>query len=361
MGRSREIGLSYFPFDVDTFSDIKIRKLIKYQGGKAVTVYALLLCLIYKRGYYMRWDEELPFIISEQTGYEEAYIQEVIKSCLALGLFSKSLYDSEKVITSKGIQVRYAEAMNFFRRKTEICAFSLISSEEKGISSAFMPISSAEKQRKERKGEEKKETNYVGKEKPAPSSPEGPEKNPPYVNPKTGVCFKNAVSGRKEAKCAANACSRVKVTAAQEKMPQNALDGFLKKKEIPGGAVAEAVAGNRLRPFDENVRECIGSRQWQEMVKITIGMREIDWPDAFERFRANLVANGHDTDKSLQDFKQHFSNWLRIQHNEQIKKQQNGKQKEMVGDDGAGMRQGLGRAEIGQAKVVPSERGKSCL
>ena len=90
MGRNRKMGLDYFPFDIDTFQDIRIRKLIKYQGGKAMTVYALLLCLIYKGGYYMMWDEELPFIISEQTGFEEAYISEVIKSCLALGLFPKN-------------------------------------------------------------------------------------------------------------------------------------------------------------------------------------------------------------------------------------------------------------------------------
>ena len=87
MGRNKKIGLDYFPFDIDFFQDLRIRKLIKYQGGKAVTVYALLLCNIYKQGYYMRWDEELPFFVSEQTGFEEAYIREVIKCCLVIGLF----------------------------------------------------------------------------------------------------------------------------------------------------------------------------------------------------------------------------------------------------------------------------------
>ena len=89
MARPSKQGLSYFPFDIDFFSDLKIRKLIKYQGGKAITVYTLLLCNIYKEGYYMRWDEELPFAISEQTGFEEAYIREVIKCCLVVGLISK--------------------------------------------------------------------------------------------------------------------------------------------------------------------------------------------------------------------------------------------------------------------------------
>lgn len=144
MGRNKECGLNYFPFDIDTFQDIKIRKLIKYQGGKAITVYALLLCIIYKDGYYVRWDEELPFIVSEQTGFEEAYIQEVIKSCLALGLFSKELFDSEKVLTSKGIQKRYQDITKLCRRMSILSEFNLISSEEIAVSSEEKPITSEE-------------------------------------------------------------------------------------------------------------------------------------------------------------------------------------------------------------------------
>lgn len=156
MGRNRKTGLDYFPFDVDTFQDIKIRKLIKYQSGKAVTVYALLLCLIYKGGYYMRWDEELPFIISEQTGFEEAYIQEVIKSCMVLGLFSKELFDKERVLTSKGIQERYRDICKQINRKCDFVEFSLISSEEKPISSEEMPVSSEEKRINSEKSTQKK-------------------------------------------------------------------------------------------------------------------------------------------------------------------------------------------------------------
>lgn len=171
MGRNAKIGLEYFPFEVDFFADIKVRKLIKYQGGKAVTIYALLLCLIYKGGYYMRWDEELPFIVSEQTGFEEVYISEVIKSCLALGLFSKELFDSKQILTSKGIQERYISICNLSKRKVIISPEYNISSEEIGIYSEEIPISSEEMpinsvkstQRKEKKSKEK-EKNITKKE-----------------------------------------------------------------------------------------------------------------------------------------------------------------------------------------------------
>lgn len=171
MSRPNKTGLSYFPMDVDLFQDIRIRKLIKYQSGKAITVYALLLCLIYQRGYYMRWDEELPFIISEQTGFEEAYILEVIRSCMTLGLFSKKLYDDEQIITSKGIQERYLYICKLLKRRVSITEYllideekELVTSQETGVISGKTPIISEETalnsvkmQQKKRKEKEIKE------------------------------------------------------------------------------------------------------------------------------------------------------------------------------------------------------------
>ncbi|MDO4163970.1 MAG: DUF4373 domain-containing protein [Bacteroides sp.] len=130
MARTSKSGLEYFPMDIDIFNDIKIRKLIKRQGGKAVTVYALLLCNIYKDGYYVKWDKELPFICSELTGFDEAYIQEVINSCLSLGLFSKELFEKEQVLTSKGIQERYSRICAQCRRICNIADYSLIAERE---------------------------------------------------------------------------------------------------------------------------------------------------------------------------------------------------------------------------------------
>lgn len=171
MSRPNKTGLSYFPMDVDLFQDIRIRKLIKYQSGKAITVYALLLCHIYQRGYYMRWDEELPFIISEQTGFEEAYILEVIRSCMTLGLFSKKLYDDEQIITSKGIQERYLYICKLLKRRVSITEYllideekELVTSQETGVISGKTPVISEETalnsvkmQQKKRKEKEIKE------------------------------------------------------------------------------------------------------------------------------------------------------------------------------------------------------------
>ena len=118
MARPTKNNLDYFPQDVDFLQDIKICKLKRSQGGKAIAVWISLLCRIYgSYGYYMKWDEELPFIIAEELpGFDEVYIQEVIKSCLNFGLLDKALFESENILTSAAIQRRYVEAKAKNRR-----------------------------------------------------------------------------------------------------------------------------------------------------------------------------------------------------------------------------------------------------
>lgn len=126
MARRAKHGLVYFPFDVDFFQDLKIRKLIKSQGGKAIAVYTLLLCIIYRDGYYVKWDEELPFVISEQTGYDEVYIREVIKYCMKIGLLSSELLNKEGILTSRGIQERYMNINKLCKRVSTVNEYSLM-------------------------------------------------------------------------------------------------------------------------------------------------------------------------------------------------------------------------------------------
>lgn len=143
MARPNKHGLDYFPFDVDFFTDFKVRKLMRSQSGKAVAVYACLLCNIYKNGYYVRWDNELPFYISEQTGFEEVYIQEVIKNCTVIDLFSKEMFEKYNILTSKGIQKRYLEICRQLRRSCGIGEFSLVIAEETPVIAEETPVIAA--------------------------------------------------------------------------------------------------------------------------------------------------------------------------------------------------------------------------
>jgi hypothetical protein len=130
MANKPRTGLSYFPLDVHIFSDIKVRKLMRQQGSDAISVYVCLLASIYRDGYYVRVDKDLPFIISELTGYKEVYILEVIKSCLSVELFSSDLYERESILTSRGIQRRYAEISALMRHKVQVTKYSLLDEED---------------------------------------------------------------------------------------------------------------------------------------------------------------------------------------------------------------------------------------
>ena len=117
MARPKKQGLDYFTCDVNMYQDIKIRKLIRYKGVQAVSVYQILLCQIYAVGYYLKWDDDLPFIISEVSDLQEDYINDVISYALSIGLFDQTVYDENKVLTSHGIQERFFDFCSVAKRK----------------------------------------------------------------------------------------------------------------------------------------------------------------------------------------------------------------------------------------------------
>ena len=65
MARPKKEGNQYFSFDVDFFSDKKIKILKSKYGADGICIYLYLLCEIYKRGYYLKMDEDLEFILSD--------------------------------------------------------------------------------------------------------------------------------------------------------------------------------------------------------------------------------------------------------------------------------------------------------
>lgn len=117
MARPKKQGLDYFNNDVTFYQDIKIRKLIRHKGIQAVSVYHILLCQIYAVGYYIEWDDDLPFIISEVSGLEEDYITDVLLYSIDIGLFDKSVYNEHSVLTSHAIQMRFFDFCAVAKRK----------------------------------------------------------------------------------------------------------------------------------------------------------------------------------------------------------------------------------------------------
>lgn len=107
MGRLRKEGNEFFSFDVDFFSDKKIKILKARYGADGITLYIYLLCEIYKNGFYLKVDEDFEFIVSDDLNMNSDKVKQVLTFLLERSMFDKQLFQSDAVLTSAGIQKRY--------------------------------------------------------------------------------------------------------------------------------------------------------------------------------------------------------------------------------------------------------------
>ncbi len=120
MARPTKKGLDYFPLDVDFFSDLKIRRIIKACGKEAVHILVALLANIYRdEGYYVLWDDDLAFLVADEVGTKEGTVEELVRKAVQVKFFDKDIFDKYSVLTSKGIQNRYILATKE-RKKVEL-------------------------------------------------------------------------------------------------------------------------------------------------------------------------------------------------------------------------------------------------
>jgi len=127
MARPLKQGIDYFPFDVGFFNDVKVRKISRACGASSTSILICLLCNIYKdNGYYIVWDEDLPFVIADTVGVSEGSVKEVLLKALQVGFFDKDIYEKYKILTSHGIQKRFKSAV-YKRGETEFMVEYLVS------------------------------------------------------------------------------------------------------------------------------------------------------------------------------------------------------------------------------------------
>ena len=122
MARPQKKGLDYFPFDVGFFNDIKIRGLKgHFQSLDGIIVYIYFLCLIYREnGYYMQLDSDTYDVAADDLNMSSDKIGLIINFLCKRSLFDDTLFAADKVLTSRGIQLRFQEAVKSRAAKTEI-------------------------------------------------------------------------------------------------------------------------------------------------------------------------------------------------------------------------------------------------
>lgn len=172
MARPTKQGVDYFPLDVGFFSDVKIRKIARACGPNSASIIICLLCNIYKdEGYYILWDEDLPFVIADEVGVAEGSVKEVLLKAIQVGLFDNDLYEKYKILTSAGIQKRFFN-ITYQRKETGIIPEYLINHANNLVNctnNSINPVDSTQSKvkvnRKKSKGKEKEEISPEGDKK----------------------------------------------------------------------------------------------------------------------------------------------------------------------------------------------------
>lgn len=107
-------GIDYFPLDVNL--DEKFELIEAEYGLTGFGVIVRLLQEIYGRsGYYIEWTTEVALLFARKVGLGGNVVSEIIEASIRRGMFDKEKYDKYHVLTSRGIQKRYFEAVS--RRK----------------------------------------------------------------------------------------------------------------------------------------------------------------------------------------------------------------------------------------------------
>lgn len=132
MARPRKRGIDYFSFDTDFFSDLKIKLLYARYGADGIALYIYLLCEVYREGYYLKWCDDTSYIIGFDLNMKPEKVQQIMKFLLERSLFNNTLFQSDTIITSTGIQKRYQEAVEARGRKEPVIIkkYWLLSEEE---------------------------------------------------------------------------------------------------------------------------------------------------------------------------------------------------------------------------------------
>jgi len=131
MPRPIKEGLDYFPLDVDL--DDKIY-MVECELG--LTGFALLIKLfikIYRNGYYINWNEKIAKMFARQNNTEIDVVNRLLDVCINEEIISKTLYEKYNILTSRGIQKRYLEAVKRRKEINLIKDYMLVEIVEKSI------------------------------------------------------------------------------------------------------------------------------------------------------------------------------------------------------------------------------------
>ena len=257
MARPRKTGLDYFPFDVDFFEDDKLTAISVQFGIKGEIAAVKLLCAIYRNGYFIEWKESVCIkLLRELPGISEPLLEQIVRGLVKWGFFDKALFDTARILTSRGIQRRYFSISRRNRRSGQGGELPYLLSDN-GMNETSM---------------EKKDI------------------------PKEGVLEFSTTET--EFSATETELSRAKSTQ-------------IKEKEIK----EKYSTTNRTREedlFSAEIVQMKDSPIWLEHIRMKHKVSPEEIEGLLEEFAADCRCNGMTQHQDLADAQRHFNNWLRI-------------------------------------------------
>ena len=275
MARPNKIGLDYFPLDVDFFEDEKILAISGEFAVKGEVIALRLLCEIYRNGYFVEYSGLLKNKLARLGGISAGLVDEVVSKLVKYGFFDGSLFREQNILTSKGIQKRFAEAAK--RRKNDPCLpYWLLSGVNAYInhSSAGVNVNiNAESKVNESKVKERD-----------PPLPRAQQELPFSEQPPPAV-------------------PAVPAAAAAAAPP-------------PGGAYTGAPPREAFFPLAVLADELLGDQAWLDSVYMQYRVNQDEVGRYMREFCGEIALKGEEQ-KSRRDFKHHFVSWLKLKIDKQ--------------------------------------------
>ena len=132
MARPIKKGLDYHPRDVDWIRQLPVRKIMRAQGPAAAAVLDCIDGYIYgEQGYFVRYDEDARFLIADDVGVKESYVDAVIDKATQVSYYDLGMFSGHSILTSESIQKTYKSAASQKKDSSILAEYSLIQDESK--------------------------------------------------------------------------------------------------------------------------------------------------------------------------------------------------------------------------------------
>lgn len=108
MSRKKQ-GIDYFPVDCQFTGSVKYM-LAEFGLVGAGCLIRLWQKIYGEKGYYTKWDDDVALVFAQENGAGFNVVKEVVSACLRRGIFHREMFERYQILTSDGIQERFADA-----------------------------------------------------------------------------------------------------------------------------------------------------------------------------------------------------------------------------------------------------------